>query len=517
MAKKNATKQDNKNSCFVVTRRILVTSFQSRKIDKEMDAANRLYNMGVSHYRDIVNTMMHEPDFLYLLKKYHQWWNNHPDAERGNPYQSEISLWISSLELNEYDLQRWFGETAKKSFSKCINSAIVQKLATNLFSSIKKVIFLSGRSIHYRKYGETNSLEGKANTTGIIYDEDTDKVTFSKMEMTLKPVRESDHYLQEAMRDGKVKYCRIVRKSFKNGYRYFLQIVMGGSAPKKFTVKEGVTGQDPGISNSSFVGENYCGFETLAYGCEKYEKLVKQAAIKYERRRRMANPQNYNEDGTIKRGVKLVWKRTKGILKALFELKDAYRKKSEHVKNYNGWLSNQVVRGTSVLRQEQMDYRALAQRAKGPAERSEKESVVKNKKGEEKKIHKFKRKRRYGRSILRRAPGAFDKMVRDKVIRYGGKVELLDPRITASSQVDHTTGKRTKIPLSQRTKIIDGKTVQRDLYASYLNEFTNKDHVLDIEKCKENFERFLKQQEEVVAKIRKIGDKTGNFGLADFA
>lgn len=200
-----------------------------------------------------------------------------------------------------------------------------------------------------------------------------------------------------------------------------------------------------------------------------------------------------------------------------FELKDAYRKKSEHVKNYNGWLSNQVVRGTSVLRQEQMDYRALAKRAKGPAERSEKESVVKNKKGEEKKIHKFKRKRRYGRSILRRAPGAFDKMVRDKVIRYGGKVELLDPRITASSQVDHTTGKRTKIPLSQRTKIIDGKTVQRDLYASYLNEFTNKDHVLDIEKCKENFERFLKQQEEVVAKIRKIGDKTGNFGLADFA
>lgn len=510
-------KKKNKKSCYIVTRRIIVTKYQTRKINKEMDAANRLYNMGVAYYAPIVDVLMNDPEFSFLLTKYHQWFDDNPDSDETNPYQGFISEWLKSLQLNEYDLHKWFGDTAKKCFQKCLNSAIVQKIATNLHTSMKKVIFSSGKHIHFRKYGGTNSLEAKSNKSGIIYHEKTDTVSFANKELELKPIRDKDRYLQEAMAYGTLKYCRIIRSPFKNGYKYFLQLVMEGPVPSKFVCEGGETGQDPGISNSSFYGDNYCGFETLAKGCEKYEKLVRQASIKYERRRRMANPDNYNPDGTIKRGVKLKWKQTKGIIEALFELKDAYRRKTAHAKNYNGWLSNRVVRKTSVLRQEQMDYRALAKRSKKPAERSKKKSVVVNKKGEKKEIHKFKRKRRFGRSVLRRAPGMFDKMLRDKVIRYGGKVIILNPKITASSQVDHSTGKRTKMPLSQRTKCIDGNLVQRDLYSSFLNRYTDAENILNQQKCKDNFPKFLKQQTIIIEKIRQEGDQTGNFGLADFA
>lgn len=431
-----------KKPCYVVTRRLLTTQFQERKIDKEMEAANKIYNMGVSYYAPILDTLMADPLFADFLSRYRDWWKSNPGLDEKNPYQDEISEWMTFLHIQEYDLHAWFGEVARKSFPQCLNSMVVQKLATNLYSGIRKVIFSSGKKLNYRKRGGTNSLEGKNNKTGIIYREKEGLVSFGKQTIKLKQVRESDHYMQEALSAGKAGYCCIVRKPFKSGYKYFLQIIMEGVAPKKFVVKPGETGQDPGISNSSFYGDIYCGFETLAKGCERYEKQVRRAVVKYERRRRMANPQNYNPDGTVKKGVRLKWRWTKGIWRALFELKDAYRQKAAHVKNYNGWLSNQIVRVTSVLRQEQMNYRAFARKAKAEAgERKAKESIVTNKKGVKKTIRKYKRKRRFGRSILRRAPGAFDKMLRDKMVRYGGKVILLDPKVTASSQTDHTTGK----------------------------------------------------------------------------
>jgi len=61
------------------------------------------------------------------------------------------------------------------------------------------------------------------------------------MTLSLKAVRESDHYMQEALTSGKVKYCRIIRRPFKNGYKYFVQLIIEGSAPRKFVIKQGET------------------------------------------------------------------------------------------------------------------------------------------------------------------------------------------------------------------------------------------------------------------------------------
>jgi len=134
--------------------------------------------MGVSYYAPIVKTLMADPWFQYLLKKYRQWQDENPDSDETNPYQAEVSMWIANLELREFDLQKWFGNIASKSFNKCINSAIVQKIASNLYSSIRKVIFSSGKRVHNRKQGSTNSLEGKSNKTGIIYKESTIRYLF---------------------------------------------------------------------------------------------------------------------------------------------------------------------------------------------------------------------------------------------------------------------------------------------------------------------------------------------------
>ena len=76
--------------------------------------------------------------------------------------------------------------------------------------------------------------------------------------------------------------------------------------------------------------------------------------------------------------------------------------------------------------------------------------------------------------------------------------------------------RKTKIPLSQRAKKVRNKMVQRDFYSSFLNRYTDENNVLVRSLCKKNFLTFLERQRDVIHKIRQEGDRTGNFGLADF-
>ena len=58
--------------------------------------------------------------------------------------------------------------------------------------------------------------------------------------------------------------------------------------------------------------------------------------------------------------------------------------------------------------------------------------------------------------------------------------------------------------------------VQRDFYSSFLNRYTDENNVLVRSLSKKNFLTFLERQRDVIHKIRQEGDRTGNFGLADF-
>ena len=49
-----------------------------------------------------------------------------------------------------------------------------------------------------------------------------------------------------------------------------------------------------------------------------------------------------------------------------------------------------------------------------------------------------------------------------------------------------------------------------------INRYTDENNVLVRSLCKKNFLTFLERQRDVIHKIRQEGDRTGNFGLADF-
>ena len=400
-----------------------------------------------------------------------------------------------------------------KAFGGSINADIVQKLAADLWRAVEKAVF-KGTEIHYRKKGDTNCLEAKKSNTGIIFYKDKDMVKFGGKFFALKPVRAKDKYMQEAMTHN-VRFCKIVRKPFKSGYRYFLQILMDGNAPDKIKIGKGICGLDKGVSTLSYYNDTNADFVELAPKVDKYDKMIRKAAQKYERRMRLNNPDCYNEDGTLKKDAKFTVY-SKGSKKSLMELKHMYRLKSEYIRQSNNHVNNVILSECGMIVEEPMNYQALAKRTKGEAERSDKESIVTNKKGETKKIHKFKKKKRFQKSILRHAPGYCSKDLHRKAERYGVPILLVNSFEYKASQYDHLTRTPTKTDLRTRTKMVGKKRVQRDLYSSYLLYNFKDINSIDFDKCKSKFRTFLKRQDQVIKRIQKTGDKTRNFGLSQF-
>ena len=98
---------------------------------------------------------------------------------------------------------------------------------------------------------------------------------------------------------------------------------------------------------------------------------------------------------------------------------------------------------------------------------------------------------------------------------------FLPCRDLCASQYRHDTGKNEKVSLGDRSKVIGGEKVQRDLYSAYCQCLFKFDSeigkwVADADAMSSGFGDFLARQAEVVAAMFRTGERTGCFGLCDF-
>ncbi len=101
-----------------------------------------------------------------------------------------------------------------------------------------------------------------------------------------------------------------------------------------------------------------------------------------------------------------------------------------------------------------MNYKGLQKRAK--------ETQV-DEKG------RYKKKKRFGKSLANKAPAMFVTILKTKAEQHGGEVYEVDIMSYRASQCDHTTGEYTKHGLNDRWRILgNGDKVQRDLYSAFL-------------------------------------------------
>ncbi len=482
-------------------------------LDKRFRIMARIHNVMVKHAEKLLRILRRDKEYGRLLDEY---LSCKDDETHKKEISGQLNVIRGSYGLSEKGLQAYAKIQANKHKSH-LSSQQVQKEASRVYKGVEDVLFGHGDDVHFKKETELLTISGKSPANGIkLYDRFHDFLPrgFERDGLTdgvlwnghwfCIDVDYKDRYVLESL-NNEVSYCEVMRKAFNDGWHYYINVILKGEAPQKLVPGGSRMGIDPGTSTFAGVSETAAMLRELAPGVSGYEKEIYGIQQHIDRSKRRSNPENYNPDGTIKKG-RHKWTLSKSCRQALWDLRTLHRKKAAYVKQSHEELADEAVADSSVFIVEAMDYRALAKRSKKATEKSGKTITVKKKDGTEKTVHKNKRKKRFGHSIGARAPSSLLTILQRKCKQYGLLYYETDTRKFKASQYDHVKDEFIPCTLKDRTKIIGRTTVQRDLYSAFLNSCSNDmfDHA-DRELCTEHFPHFVELMEKEITRMKEAG------------
>lgn len=502
-----------------LTLHLNTTKSDETELNRRFHAAAHLYNVMVKHANIQIVRIRHDHAYMMVLHDY-------LDLKKKKTLTDweERRLEVVTNRLSE--LRREYGLTecafqsylkvSGKQFKKLLTSQQVQVIASRVWRGTASVLFGNGKKLHYKKFMDVDTIGSKSLSNGIDFDRDTMTISWLGLEISCKvPKKESDQvYLAHAL-DAKISYCTLKRMMFPNGWHYYVVITLQDNAPKKIeSAGIGTMGIDPGVSTIAAVSDTRVVLSELAPKAKDYNLKIAKIQQALERSKRASNPDNFNSDGTVKKGIvnpktgkreKLKWTFSKHYFALRRKLKSLFRQKSAYIKTSHLTLINSLLKNSKNFFIESMNWTALAKRAK-KTERQEKESVVAKKDGTTRTVHKYKKKKRFGKSISDRSPGLFVTLLKQKASLYGGKVIEIDTSSFKASQYDHIANEFHKVPLSQRFKTVGEIEVQRDLYSAFLICHSQKNGKKPRRKeCIDHFDSFVTLQNRTIQEMKNNG------------
>ena len=461
---------------FIVQFPLKTENYQEDILDKRFEIGRQIYNSLVNitqkRYREMIKTK----NYRNLISQLSG------DKKKDRPIWKQINEIRKQFGMSEYS---FFNDVKKlqRHFSKNIDSHTTQRIASNLWRAYEELFYGNGEQIHYKKFGSINSLEGKSNKTGIRFKDNT--ILWNGLKIPV--IIDYNNYYENQALKSEIAYCRITRKFIRNKYKYYVQIVFRGTPPLKIDnetgevkhyIGVGDVGIDIGTSTIAYSSATDVKIIELADKVQDIEDEKRRLLRKMDRSRRATNPDNYNEDGTIKRSgnKKMVWNKSKHYIKYQNKLKELYRKQADVRKYQHECLANQIISLGDNIYVEKMNFQGLAKRSTKTEE---------NEKG------RFKKKKRFGKSIGNRAPSMLLQIIGRKLSYYGKSLIKIDTWQAKASQFNHFDGTYNKKRLSQRWNDFNGVKVQRDMYSAFLIMNVASDlRSFDMNKCNERFESF---------------------------
>ena len=473
---------------FVVQFPLKTEKYQEDMLDKRFEIGRKIYN-------SLVNVTQKRYKEMTKTKKY-----RNLISSLSNDKKKDKDIWKQINEMRkQYGMSEYsFHEDVKKMqkhFKDNIDSFTAQKIATTLWKSYDKLFFGNGDKIHYKKYDSLNSLEGKSNNTGIRFK--NDYLIWNGLNIPV--LIDYDNYYEYQAMQCDISYCRMLRKFIHNKNHYYIQIVFKGNPPVKVntdtgeikhTIGYGAVGLDIGTSTVAISSESDVKILELADKVQNIENQKRLLLRKMDRSKRATNLNNFNEDGTIKKqgNKKVTWNKSNHYIKYQNQLKELYRKQADIRKYQHECLANYIISLGNKVYVEKMNFAGLQKRAK---------NTEKNDKG------KFKRKKRFGKSLANKAPSMLLTIIDRKLRYYGEKLIEINTYKAKASQFNHFDGTYNKKSLSQRWNDFDGIKIQRDIYSAFLIMNINNDlESFNIDKCNNRFDNFKKLHDIEVNRLR---------------
>ena len=383
----------------------------------------------------------------------------------------------------EYQLHEKAAEM-KHHFSDIVGIDECQKQATKAFRAVEKLRFHEADRIRHHSLNDDSSVEGKSKNSALNYRNGLLYIGRDyRYETFIKP---DDEYAKEAIGNNRLKYVRLIRKTIRGKTRYFVQLALRGRPPKKHEYGSDtvVTGLDIGVSTVAEVSSRHVQLHELAPDIPAIDAEIRKISRAMDRSRRATNPSNYNDDGTIRKGIRLYWTYSARYDRLCKMRKELYRKRAVLMKMSHETLANEILERSTTVICETMNYHALQKRSKDTTRSTGN--------------GRFKRKSRFGKALANHAPSMFERILDQKLHYIGKELIHTDTAKIRASQINHVTGEMIKKDLSVRTFEIDGNTVQRDLYSAFItghtlysSEDSMKPDTVDYESCANDFENFI--------------------------
>ena len=519
---------------FMYTVRLLLdtTKYDEYELARRFRACWHVHTVVVKHAQHLLNRIENDRDYRALLKEYRSLKkaSEHKDTTICGPAKARRQVFSEkmaairvSIGLTEYALQKYAARQSLQ-YGKMLASSQIQKIASNVYKGVEKVLFGKGKRLHIKKLKDVDVIPGKNPKNGICYYDASHTKYYKKSVTPIHPDGEIEYlglqipvkhsrnkrtgeYMALALQNG-ISYCEIKRIPFKNKDRYYVILYMRGTAPKMFTPGHDDMGIDPGVSSMACVTDNGALLEELAPHAKEFERRIAKLQRSVDRSLRISNPENYNPDGTHKKGKRKITP-SKTCKRKMRLIRVLHRKQADATDTSHGKLANKIVRmsGAATVNAEKNEYAAMGKRVKETS-RQDKPSAVTNKKGEQKTVYKCRRKKRLGSSMSSRAPAKFMAKLENKVKQYGGTFQYVDTKELKASRYRHDTDTYEKVPLSQRSKVINGEEVQRDLYSAFIIRNVKKSlKKPDRRRMIKQFSNFVQIQNSLITKM-KADNKT---------
>jgi hypothetical protein len=382
-----------------------------------------------------------------------------------------------------------------RQFDLHIPSTAACKLGRRAWDAYSKVKFGAGASKRVNVPKMIDSFEG-GKGDGLRIREG--QLVFSKKTHRMRiPIQfRNTEYESWVLRDN-LKFIRLLRREENFRVQYYIQLIVDGTPPNTHyrSSATGTVGIDIGTSTVAIVSDQKATLQELAPTIDRQADKLTRLQRKLDRQRRANNPNNYNEDGTVKAGTKH-WVESKRQRKTRETIANIQRKQAMTRKLSHNAQTNEVLQQGDTFIVEKMNFKGLQARAK--------ETTVSETTG------RFKRKKRFGKSIAHRAPASWVSTLSYKAA-YAGKTFIeADTYALKASQYDHTTGEYTKHSLSTRVKQVGDATVQRDLYSAFLLSCVNDaGNEIVQEDATRKFPRFLQHQKDAMNQLESNLQSTG--------
>lgn len=471
-------------TCFVYTMKLKTNKVSEDALEHQFKMAQDIYKTTLLEILKRAKKQRKDP----LYKKAYKL----PKGRERNSILKELD--------DKYDLKGkfTFGKFAAdyrkaRNYDKYIGNDVATKLGIRAWDAYSKVKFAKGAS-RVNINEPITSFEAKSNTNITISNKKA-KISTRQNKLEIPIEYKNDSYETQVF-ENKIKYCRIVRKKEFGKNAYYIQAIVDGIPPmESIDAPNEPVGIDIGTSTVATSTVYQTELRELAPGIDRQDARIKRLRRKLDRQRRANNPENYNSDGTIRRGCKQ-WHDSNNYLKTKNTIAEILRKQTEHRKIQHKTLANEILKMGTHFIVEQMSFKGLQARTK--------ETKVSETTG------RYQSKKRFGKALLHRAPALLISQIEYKAHYQGKLFTKADTFSVKASQLDHTTGEYTKVGLNVRAKKIDGQLVQRDLYSAFILQHVGLDgKTVNLDACNADFDYFLRNQNTTMYELETRLSSTG--------